>query len=205
MIPLSYAQRRLWFLDRFEGASATYNVPLALHLTGDLDTDALTTAVRDVVARHEVLRTVLYEEAGVPYQRVLPVGEAVLDVPVVPVSPDEVDHTIRETISYAFDLYAEIPVRACVLRHAPDAHVLVLLFHHIAADGESAVPLLRDLSAAYTARRWAGRPAGRSWRSSTPTTRSGSATCSATRRTPSPCCTDSSPTGASSWPAWTSR
>ncbi|MGW0537948.1 condensation domain-containing protein, partial [Streptomyces sp. NPDC003032] len=153
MIPLSYAQRRLWFLDRFEGSSATYNVPLALHLRGDLDTNALATAVRDVVARHEVLRTVLFEEAGVAYQRVLPVEEAVLDVPVVPVSPDEVDHTIRETISYAFDLYAEIPVRACVLRHAPDAHVLVLLFHHIAADGESAVPLLRDLSTAYTARR----------------------------------------------------
>ncbi|MGA4846506.1 amino acid adenylation domain-containing protein [Streptomyces sp. G5(2025)] len=158
MIPLSYAQRRLWFLDRFEGASATYNVPLALHLTGELDTHALTTAVRDVVARHAVLRTVLFEEAGVPYQRILPAEEAVVDVPVVPVSPDEVDHTIKEAISYAFDLYAEIPVRACVLRHAPDAHVLVLLFHHIAADGESAVPLLRDLSAAYTARRAGHEP-----------------------------------------------
>uniref|UniRef100_A0AAU2V5U8 Amino acid adenylation domain-containing protein n=1 Tax=Streptomyces sp. NBC_00003 TaxID=2903608 RepID=A0AAU2V5U8_9ACTN len=150
---MSYAQRRLWFLDRFEGASATYNVPLALHLTGDLDTDALTTALRDVVARHETLRTLLFEEAGIPYQRILPVEEAVLDVPVLDVSPDEVDHTIKDTISYAFDLYAEIPIRACVLRHAPDAHVLVLLFHHIAADGESAVPLLRDLSTAYTARR----------------------------------------------------
>ncbi|MBV1940515.1 amino acid adenylation domain-containing protein, partial [Streptomyces sp. BV286] len=150
---MSYAQRRLWFLDRFEGASATYNVPLALHLTGDLDTHALTAAIRDVIARHEVLRTVLFEEAGVPYQRILPLDEVVLDVPVVPVSPDEVDHTIEEAISYAFDLYAEIPIRARLLRHAPDAHVLVLLFHHIAADGESAVPLLRDLSAAYTARR----------------------------------------------------
>ncbi|MFC8198280.1 amino acid adenylation domain-containing protein [Streptomyces sp. NPDC057298] len=150
---MSYAQRRLWFLDRFEGASATYNVPLALHLTGDLDTHALTAAIRDVIARHEVLRTVLFEEAGVPYQRILPLDEVVLEVPVVPVSPDEVDHTIEEAISYAFDLYAEIPIRARLLRHAPDAHVLVLLFHHIAADGESAVPLLRDLSAAYTARR----------------------------------------------------
>ncbi|MFD6278095.1 condensation domain-containing protein, partial [Streptomyces sp. NPDC060209] len=155
---MSYAQRRLWFLDRFEGASATYNVPLALHLTGDLDTRALTAAIRDVVARHEVLRTVLFEEQGVPYQRVLPVEEAVLEVPVVPVSPDEVDHTIEEAISYAFDLYAEIPIRASLLRHASDAHVLVLLFHHIAADGESAVPLLRDLSTAYTARRAGDSP-----------------------------------------------
>ncbi|KAA0920546.1 non-ribosomal peptide synthetase, partial [Streptomyces apricus] len=158
MIPLSYAQRRLWFLDRFEGASETYNVPLALHLTGDLDTAALTAAIQDLVARHEVLRTVLFEEQGVPYQRILPVGEAVVEVPVVPVAPDEVDHAVQETISYAFDLYAQIPFRARLLRHAPDAHVLVLLFHHIAADGESAVPLLRDLSLAYTARRAGDTP-----------------------------------------------
>ncbi|NUK35309.1 amino acid adenylation domain-containing protein [Streptomyces lunaelactis] len=153
MIPLSYAQRRLWFLDRFEGASATYNVPLALWLTGDLDADALAAAIQDVVGRHEVLRTVLFEADGVPYQRILPVEEALLEVPVVPVQPDKVDDAIEQEISYAFDLYAEIPVRARVLKHAPDQHVLVLLFHHIAADGESAVPLLRDLTTAYTARR----------------------------------------------------
>ncbi|MGW1870795.1 amino acid adenylation domain-containing protein [Streptomyces mauvecolor] len=152
MIPLSYAQRRLWFLDRFEGPSATYNVPLALWLTGDLDTAALTAALRDVVGRHESLRTVLFEEEGVPYQRILPVEDAVLDVPVVPVRPDKVDDAIAEAINYAFDLYAEIPVRARILKHGPDGHVLVLLFHHIAADGESAVPLLRDLTEAYTAR-----------------------------------------------------
>ncbi|MPY58391.1 non-ribosomal peptide synthetase [Streptomyces spongiae] len=152
MIPLSYAQRRLWFLDRFEGPSATYNVPLALWLTGDLDTDALAAAVQDVVGRHESLRTILFEEDGVPYQRILAPEQARVDVPVHIVAPDDVRHAVDEAISYEFDLYAETPVRACLLRHAPDEHVLVLLFHHIAADGESGVPLLRDLQTAYTAR-----------------------------------------------------
>ena len=120
MIPLSYAQRRLWFLDRFEGPSATYNVPLALWLTGDLDTDALTAAVQDVVGRHESLRTVLFEEAGVPYQRILEPERARPDIPVLAVRPDEVQHAIDEAVSYEFDLYAETPVRACVLRHAAE-------------------------------------------------------------------------------------
>ncbi|MFJ3624427.1 amino acid adenylation domain-containing protein, partial [Streptomyces iakyrus] len=158
---MSYAQRRLWFLDRFEGASATYNVPLALHLSGELNVPALTAALGDVVARHEVLRTVLSEQDGVPFQRILPAGQTggsdgvvrtIPDLPVVPVEPDKVDDTVQQLISYAFDLYEEIPVRARLLRSAPREHVLVLLFHHIAADGESAVPLLKDLSEAYTAR-----------------------------------------------------
>ncbi|MER6916881.1 amino acid adenylation domain-containing protein [Streptomyces sp. NPDC000594] len=152
MIPLSYAQRRLWFLDRFEGPSATYNVPLALHLSGPLDTAALAAAVADVVARHEVLRTVVAEQEGIPYQRILSAGEAVPQVPVVEIAPEQLDAAVEEATAYAFDLYAEIPIRARLLRTAPEEHVLVLLFHHIAADGESAVPLLRDLTAAYTAR-----------------------------------------------------
>ncbi|KFF96250.1 hypothetical protein IQ62_37365, partial [Streptomyces scabiei] len=156
MIPLSFAQRRLWFIDRFEGPSATYNVPLALHLTGELDTRALAASIRDVVGRHESLRTILYDEDGVPYQRILSPEEVRPDIPVVDVEPDRLSEAVAEAVSYTFDLYAEIPVRARILRQAPDRHVLLLLFHHIAADGESGAPLLRDLGLAYTARR-AGR------------------------------------------------
>ncbi|HWM01261.1 MAG TPA: amino acid adenylation domain-containing protein [Actinophytocola sp.] len=152
MIPLSFAQRRLWFLHQFGAPAATYNVPLALRLTGELDLAALAAALRDVVARHETLRTVFVEdEAGEPHQRVVP--DAWLAVPVVDVVPAEVPAAVLAAVRHRFDLAAEIPVRACVLRCGRGEHVLVLVVHRVAADEVSLVPLTRDLAAAYTARR----------------------------------------------------
>nr|UKU09925.1 Luz2 [Actinomadura luzonensis] len=158
MIPLSFAQRRLWFVDRFEGPSSTYNLPVVLRLCGELDVPALRAAIGDVVGRHESLRTVLVEDAdGVPGQRVVPVGEVVVELPVS--EPVEVGAAVARAVAYEFDLSREIPVRACLLRVGAGEHVLVLLLHHIAADGESAAPLARDLSVAYRAR-LAGRVPG---------------------------------------------
>ncbi|MER5556994.1 amino acid adenylation domain-containing protein [Streptomyces sp. NPDC002506] len=153
MIPLSFAQRRLWFIDKFEGPSATYNVPFLVQLTGELNTEALTAAVRDVVARHESLRTLIVENAeGIPAQQVVPVEDAVLDIPLVEVGPEELDEAVRRAASRTITLSVEIPVRATLFRTGEQEHQLLLLIHHIASDGESIVPLARDLDAAYTAR-----------------------------------------------------
>ncbi|MEU7583034.1 amino acid adenylation domain-containing protein [Streptomyces sp. NPDC041068] len=157
MIPLSFAQRRMWFIHRLEGPSATYNMLTVLRLTGELDVPALTAAVRDVVDRHRTLRTVMAEDKeGVPHQRIVPMAEVSLDIPVVDVAPEDVESTVHQAITYKFDLGAEIPVRGRLLRVDRDEHVLVLVAHHIACDGESTAPLSRDLVAAYTARH-AGR------------------------------------------------
>ncbi|WP_405877999.1 amino acid adenylation domain-containing protein [Streptomyces sp. NBC_01384] len=153
-LPLSFAQRRLWFMDKFEGPSATYNIPLTLKLTGNLDTSALTAALQDVVTRHESLRTIYIEDAnGIPAQQVLPTHKAILDIPVETVTEDQASDALTELARHPFDLSSEIPVRAHILRTRPDEHTLTLVIHHIAGDGESIAVLIQEISAAYTARR----------------------------------------------------
>ncbi|MEV0505003.1 amino acid adenylation domain-containing protein, partial [Streptomyces spectabilis] len=154
-IPLSYGQDRLWFIDRFEGPSATYNIPMSLRLHGALDTGALAAAVADVVVRHEILRTVYGLDAhGVPFQRVLDAAEARtrLDLAVDETAEADVDEALARAAQYRFDLGVDLPVRVRILRCAPQAHVLSLVVHHIAGDGQSFAPLFRDLSTAYAAR-----------------------------------------------------
>ncbi|MFI9288333.1 amino acid adenylation domain-containing protein [Streptomyces werraensis] len=160
MIPLSFAQRRLWFVDRFEGPSPTYNGAFALRLTGDLDVDALTAALRDVVERHEVLRTVIVEgDDGVPHQRVLAAGEQPFALPVVEATGRLRAAAVQEAATKTFDLAADAPIRAGLVRGGPRDHTLVVVAHHIAVDGESFGPLFRDLTTAYAARARGGAPA----------------------------------------------
>ncbi|MFJ7048679.1 non-ribosomal peptide synthase/polyketide synthase [Streptomyces sp. NPDC101112] len=151
-VPLSYAQRRLWFLHRFEGPSAAYNIPHALRLTGPLDTAALSAALTDVVARHEILRTVFAEDEDGAYQVVLPAEGVTVPVTEHRTAPDELDTRLAAAAAYAFDLTTEIPVRAWVFRQAADEAVLLLLVHHIAGDAESMHPFTTDLAGAYRAR-----------------------------------------------------
>ncbi|MFD5762294.1 condensation domain-containing protein, partial [Streptomyces sp. NPDC127044] len=156
MIPLSHAQQRLWFLNRLEGPSATYNMPAVLRLTGALDRTALAVALQDLVDRHEPLRTVFVDQEDVPYQRFIAPGDARLDVPVTEVGSADFTDRIAELAARPFDLAAEIPIRAELFAVSGREHVLALVIHHIAADGWSMAPLARDLTAAYEARR-AGR------------------------------------------------
>ncbi|WP_344096030.1 amino acid adenylation domain-containing protein [Streptomyces stramineus] len=157
-VPLSFAQRRLWFLDQLEGPSATYNVPMLMRLSGELDVAALREAMADLAARHESLRTVFPEAGGAPYQRVLDGAAARPAVEVVEVEAGRVDEAVAEAARRPFDLAAEIPLRAWVFTSAPDEHALLVLAHHIASDGASLAPLAGDLSAAYTARRGGTAP-----------------------------------------------
>ncbi|WP_240529462.1 condensation domain-containing protein, partial [Streptomyces antioxidans] len=159
-LPVSFAQSRLWFLYRLEGRSATYNIPLVVRLSGEVDGEALGWALRDVVGRHESLRTLFAEVEGVVCQRVLSVEEAGQRWPGLETATvhdrGQAERAVGEVVRYAFDLGEELPLRAVMVREsasAGSACTLVLVMHHIAADGWSLGPLWRDVVHAYVARR----------------------------------------------------
>ncbi|MBV9320378.1 MAG: AMP-binding protein, partial [Mycobacterium sp.] len=155
VVPLSFAQNRLWFLDQLQGPSPIYNMAVALRLSGELDVKALGAALADVVDRHESLRTLFPAMEGIPQQLVLPVEQAdfgwqLIDATGWPES--RLGKAIGAAVRYPFELATEIPLRARLFRIAADEHVLVAVAHHIAADGWSITPLVRDLGVAYASR-----------------------------------------------------
>uniref|UniRef100_UPI0010F502A8 non-ribosomal peptide synthetase n=1 Tax=Gordonia sp. GAMMA TaxID=2502241 RepID=UPI0010F502A8 len=149
LIPLSFAQQRIWFLNRFEPGSATHNLPAVLRLSGDLDADVLHSALVDVVRRHEVLRTTFPDQAGVPYQLIHPEASVAdgLDWGIAG-SQDE----LVAAVTAGFDVTTQWPIRVRLWRAAAGEHVLAIVLHHIGADGESMAPFVSDLVAAYGAR-----------------------------------------------------
>ncbi|MCK0089954.1 amino acid adenylation domain-containing protein [Rhodococcus sp. F64268] len=150
-IPLAPAQQRMWIVNQVDTASPVYNVPIALRVTGELDLDALNAAFADVVARHEPLRTRYPVSDSGPYQEVL--DHAAFDFTPVPVpGEDGMLDALRELASEGFDVSREIPVRVALLQTGAAEHVVVLVVHHIAADGASTLPLARDTMLAYTSR-----------------------------------------------------
>ncbi|MFI7453013.1 amino acid adenylation domain-containing protein [Nonomuraea sp. NPDC049714] len=164
VLPLSFAQQGLWFLNRIGDEHGVYNVPLAFRLSGSLDTGALTAAVGDVAVRHESLRTVFPEVDGVPRQVVRDAPAGLPPVTIVPVTEARLADRVAEHARREFDLTEELPLRVALFTLTPTESVLSIVIHHIAVDGLSAEPLLRDLATAYTARlagdepRWAPLP-----------------------------------------------
>ena len=155
VVPLSFAQSRLWFIEQLQGPSPVYNMAVALRLGGRLDAGALGAALADVVGRQESLRTLFPAPDGIPQQRVVPVERADFGWQVVDAAgwpADRLAEAVGAAARRPFDLAAEMPLRARLFRVADDEHVLVAVVHHIAADGWSITPLVADLGVAYASR-----------------------------------------------------
>ena len=154
-IPLSPAQERMWFANQFAPESAAYNVACALRLDGPVNVSALHAAFVDVVERHESLRTVFPLTDNGPRQVIMSTSQVVSDlVPILVQGEEELRERSRQIASVGFDVTQQVPMRATVLRRDDQvhSHVLVIVIHHIAADGFSTVPLARDLMSAYSSR-----------------------------------------------------
>ncbi|AZG45034.1 non-ribosomal peptide synthetase [Gordonia insulae] len=155
---LSAAQERLWFLFRLEGATAAYNIPIVLRLPETPDPAALDAAVRDVIERHETLRTVIADDAaGRAWQRVLPMSRVPSACAEVCAEPGGTDAALRDCAAHGFDLGADIPIKVVLVREDDPHHTggpcaLLVLIHHIAGDEWSSPLLVADLSRAYQAR-----------------------------------------------------
>ncbi|HYV13037.1 MAG TPA: amino acid adenylation domain-containing protein [Pyrinomonadaceae bacterium] len=161
-LPLSFAQRRLWFFQQLEPDNPVYNIPIAVLLSGALDTVALERALNEIVRRHEVLRTTFTTVDGEPVQIIH--TNARLELPVTNLSGmpeserhNEVERRAREEAHRPFDLARSLPVRARLLRLDDEEHALLVTLHHIAADGWSLSLFVREFAALYDAFH-AGRP-----------------------------------------------
>ncbi|WPP27822.1 non-ribosomal peptide synthetase [Streptomyces sp. CL7] len=154
-VPLSFAQERMWFLNRLDEGAATYHIPLLVPVGPDLDAEALDAALGDLADRHESLRTVIAEHDGVPYQRILTPGELRPVLRRIDCPSAEAAAHVTAALRRRFDLTAESPLAVWLLGTGTE-RVLLFVLHHAAADGWSLGPFAADLSAAYASRR-AGR------------------------------------------------
>ena len=156
-LPLSFAQRRLWFLDQLEPGSARYNVVHALQITGRLDAQILQRSLNEIVKRHESLRTVFTVLDGQPSQKILPIVTVelpVIDLREIVARANQslaLQKVIAEEAHRPFDLACGPLIRCKLLVLGEEQYVLLLTLHHIAFDGWSGTVLERELSALYAA------------------------------------------------------
>ena len=159
LAPATFAQQRLWFIDKMQGNSQEYHIPMVLKVSGKFDLEIAEQAIRNVIARHEVLRTVMVECDGLPMQQVLKVEEVAFSLPKHQFSgqQEDLDQRIIKEINRPYALDRDLMVRGCYFELLPDSvgtqGVLVLTLHHIAADGWSLAIMTREFSACYEALR----------------------------------------------------
>jgi arthrofactin-type cyclic lipopeptide synthetase C len=155
LLPLSFAQQRLWFLAQMDGGNSAYNIPVGLRLRGRLDEDALQRALARIVARHETLRSRFSQIDDQPQVLILPAEIGLLlaveDLRQHPQADNALRGLIEEQACASFNLQHDALLRGRLVRLADDHHVLLLTLHHIIADGWSMGVLTRELAALYQA------------------------------------------------------
>ncbi|MGD7085460.1 amino acid adenylation domain-containing protein, partial [Ralstonia pseudosolanacearum] len=155
-VPMSFAQRALWFLAQIDGITQVHLVPIGVQLRGHLDRDALRRALDRIVARHEALRTTFAVADGQPVQRILPAHAARLHLDETDLRGhghphDALQRLIALECETPFDLGTDPAIRSRLIRQADDAYTLLVTLHHIATDGWSVGVFLRELGALYNA------------------------------------------------------
>ena len=155
-LSLSFAQKRMWFLDQWQTGSALYNIPAAVRLSGPLDAAALQESLQEIVRRHQGLRTTFPAEHGQPSQKIAANGE--LRLPVVDLSdlPEheretEVQRRAHQEARAPFDLAHGPLLRVALLRLGASEHVVLVVMHHIVSDGWSLGVFLEEMAALYGA------------------------------------------------------
>ncbi|HEV8169289.1 MAG TPA: condensation domain-containing protein, partial [Pyrinomonadaceae bacterium] len=144
---LSFAQRRLWFLDQFAPGNAAYNIPVAFRVEGNLNIVALRRSINEIVKRHSILRTIFASEGSKPIQRVIP--SLTIELPVIDSETFDIQQLMSEESLKPFDLAHGPLLRCSLLRLHAEEHILLLTLHHIIVDGFSLNVFLRELSALY--------------------------------------------------------
>ena len=147
-IPLSYAQERLWFIDKFQGSLA-YHIPGVLQINGKIDVDILTKAIKALVVRHEALRTVIREHDGEGFQHILDVDNFEVATIASAEFTIDIDQFIERETQKPFDLSQDYMLRATIVKQSETSHILILILHHIAADGWSIPIFVNELEHAY--------------------------------------------------------
>ncbi|MBO9205113.1 MULTISPECIES: amino acid adenylation domain-containing protein, partial [Niastella] len=151
-IPLSFSQERLWFIDRLKN-SQQYHMPWVFRLEGHLDEAALESGFRDIIQRHEILRTVIYEQEGIGYQQVQPGNDWTMERTTeasILSSGTTLEEYIHQQMLHPFDLSADHMLRVTLIRCTPTSHILIAVVHHIAFDGWSISILVKELSELYS-------------------------------------------------------